>query len=458
MGLFIYHYPNLMNRILHRFSWLLLCQKSNVFLLVILATNLTISPIISAQVLSPGANKSTPSVEQAPNPEELLNIFLDCRGCREGFIKSEIIFVNFVRDMADAEVHLIITQRRTASGGSQYQISYLGNKSYVNINQDITYTSFDSDTDDEERNGLVKHIKLGLVTYLSKKDALNNFDLKYTGDLRELSSNNEDKWNNWIFEIGSNGSIDGEENQKTLVIENRVNIRHTTETWKFRLWFNNNYSRRTFTTKDSLDNNINDEFITERQYVYGQLVYSLSEHWSIGTYFGGRSSTRENINLAYGIAPTVEFSFYPYREFARREVTLRYGINPQKVFYTEKTLFGKTEETLFEQELNFNMDYTKPWGSLQTSMKGTTYLHDLSKNRLNIELELSMRIIRGLSVFVNNEYSIINNQLSLSAGGVTDKEAIANTRQQATSYSYRVRAGFEISFGSIYDSVVNTRF
>ena len=51
-------------------------------------------------------------------------------------------------------------------------------KSYININQDITYTSFDSDTDDEERNGLVKHIKLGLVTYLSKKDALNNFDLK----------------------------------------------------------------------------------------------------------------------------------------------------------------------------------------------------------------------------------------------------------------------------------------
>ena len=44
-----------------------------------------------------------------------------------------------------------------------------------------------------------------------------------------------------------------------------------------------------------------------------------------------------------------------------------------------------------------------------------------------------MRIIRGLSVFVNSEYSIINNQLSLSAGGVTDKEAIANTRQQATS-------------------------
>jgi hypothetical protein len=395
------------------------------FLFILTAISLSLSTQVSAQLLSPGTNKSESQIEQVPDPETLINVFLDCRGCREGFIKSEIGFVNFVRDMADAEVHLIITNRRTASGGTQYQLSFLGYKSYADINQNLTYTSFDSDTYDEERNGLLKYVKLGLIPFLSEKDALNDFELNYTGDLRGIPADNEDKWNNWIFEIGSNGSINGEENQKTLVIENRINVRHTTETWKFRLWFNNNYRRRTFTTRDSLNNKTYDEFITERQYVYGQLVYSLSEHWSVGTYFGGRSSTRENIDLSYGIAPTVEYSFYPYSEFARREVTLRYGINPQKVFYT---------------------------------MEGTTYLHDLSKNRFNVEFELSMRIIRGLSVFVNSEYSIINNQLSLSAGGVTDKEAIANTRQQATSYSYSVRAGFEISFGSIYDSVVNTRF
>ena len=428
------------------------------FLFILTAISLSLSTQVSAQLLSPGTNKSESQIEQVPDPETLINVFLDCRGCREGFIKSEIGFVNFVRDMADAEVHLIITNRRTASGGTQYQLSFLGYKSYLDINQNLTYTSFDSDTYDEERNGLLKYVKLGLIPFLSEKDALNDFELNYTGDLRGIPADNEDKWNNWIFEIGSNGSINGEENQKTLVIENRINVRHTTETWKFRLWFNNNYRRRTFTTRDSLNNKTYDEFITERQYVYGQLVYSLSEHWSVGTYFGGRSSTRENIDLSYGIAPTVEYSFYPYSEFARREVTLRYGINPQKVFYTEKTIYGKSEETLLEQELNFNMDYTKPWGSLMASMEGTTYLHDLSKNRFNVEFELSMRIIRGLSVFVNSEYSIINNQLSLSAGGVTDKEAIANTRQQATSYSYSVRAGFEISFGSIYDSVVNTRF
>jgi len=415
-----------------------------------------LSKSLYAQILSPEISQPSikiDSIDNVSKNEALISVFLDCRDCRESFIKSEITFVNFVRDMADAEVHLIITQRGTASGGSQYQLAFLGYENYSDLSQNLTYTTFDSDTYDEERSGLVKYVKLGLVPYLSKKEVLSDFNLEYTGDLRDIPSNNEDKWNNWIFEIGSNGSIYGEENDKSFVIENRLNVRRTTDTWKFRLWVNNNYRLRTITTPDTLL-----EFSTKRQYAWGQLVYSLSDHWSIGTYFGGSSSTRDNIELSYGISPTIEYSFYPYREFARREVTLRYGISPSKRFYEEKTIYGKNSEILLEHQLNFNMDYTKPWGSVKATMEGTTYFHDLNKYRLNVEFEFSKRIIRGFSIFVNTEYSIINNQLSLSAQGVTDEEAIANIRQQATSYSYRTRLGFEISFGSIYDSVVNTRF
>ena len=85
-----------MNRILNsRFS-LFFSLKSLTFLLVLLGTNLTLTPYLSAQLLSPGANKPDTSVEQDPNPEALINVFLDCRDCTEGFIKSEISFVYFV--------------------------------------------------------------------------------------------------------------------------------------------------------------------------------------------------------------------------------------------------------------------------------------------------------------------------------------------------------------------------
>jgi hypothetical protein len=221
---------------------------------------------------------------------------------------------------------------------------------------------------------------------------------------------------------------------------------------------NNSYRRNTYITSDSLGREIKDDFVTDRQNVFGLLAYAINDHWSVGSYFNGGSSSRDNIDLWYGATPSIEYSFYPYREFARREVTLRYGLYSAMYDYSERTIFGKNSEFLVRQELAFNMDYTKPWGGLEARINGRTYLHDFSKNRLNMQLELNMRIVRGFSVFVNTEYSIINDQLSLSAGGVTDKEAIANTRQQATSYSYRASAGFEISFGSIYDSVVNTRF
>ena len=447
-----------MNRILQTRISHILSLKGLAFLLVLLGINLTVTTNLSAQILSPGANKPDTSVEQNPNPEALINVFLDCRGCNEGFIKSEIAFVNFVRDMADAEVHLIITRRGTASGGTQYQLSYLGYQSYTDMNQNLTYTSFDSDTYDEERNGLVKYVKLGLIPYLSQKDALNDFELEYTGDMRGIPTSTQDKWNNWIFEIGSNGSIRGEENRQNVDLDNRIRVRRVTETWKFQLYLNNSYRRNTYITSDSLGREIKDDFVTDRQNVFGLLAYAINDHWSVGSYFNGGSSSRDNIDLWYGATPSIEYSFYPYREFARREVTLRYGLYSAIYDYSERTIFGKDSEFLVRQELAFNMDYTKPWGGLEARINGRTYLHDFSKNRLNMQLELNMRIVRGFSVFVNTEYSIINDQLSLSAGGVTDKEAIANTRQQATSYSYRASAGFEISFGSIYDSVVNTRF
>jgi hydroxymethylpyrimidine pyrophosphatase-like HAD family hydrolase len=85
-------------------------------------------------------------------------------------------------------------------------------------------------------------------------------------------------------------------------------------------------------------------------------------------------------------------------------------------------------------------------------------LHDFNKNRLDTEVELDFRILRGLSFNVSGEYAWINNQLSVPAGDITDEEQLLNLRQRLTSYSYEVRFGLEFSFGSIYNNVVNPRF
>tara|TARA_R110000868_G_scaffold383578_6_gene650625 strand:+ start:535 stop:1785 length:1251 start_codon:yes stop_codon:yes gene_type:complete len=388
-----------------------------------------------------------------------LSVYLDCRGCNSSFIRSEINFINFVRDQSDADVHLIITRQGTASGGTQYTLDFRGQNQLVTKSDNLIYTSYDSDTNDEERNGLVRYVKLGFISFLSEIDALSQFDLTYSGGNGSVAKfQDNDKWKSWIFEIGGNSWFSGEESQNDLSLNGRIRVRRTTEKIKLRLNFDQNYNREVFRNIDSLGVETEDIFTRDRQSVFGLVAWSLGNHWSVGSYFSGGSDTRDNIDLRYGVTPAIEYSFYPYSDFARREVTLRYGLLTSMYNYSEATIYGKNSELLTRQEISFNMNYTKPWGGIEARINGHHYLHDFSKNRLNIDFEIDMRIVRGFSISFETGYAIINDQLSLSAGGITDKEAIANTRQQATSYEFWGSVGFEITFGSIYDNVVNTRF
>ena len=49
-----------------------------------------------------------------------LKVFLDCTtNCYEDFLRSEVIFVDYVRDRTEAEIHLLVTRAQTGSGGSR---------------------------------------------------------------------------------------------------------------------------------------------------------------------------------------------------------------------------------------------------------------------------------------------------------------------------------------------------
>lgn len=52
-------------------------------------------------------------------------IFMDCTFCDMDYVRTEIPFVNYVRDRKEAQVHVLVTRRRTGSGGgNRIFISY----------------------------------------------------------------------------------------------------------------------------------------------------------------------------------------------------------------------------------------------------------------------------------------------------------------------------------------------
>ena len=124
----------------------------------------------------------------------------------------------------------------------------------------------------------------------------------------------------------------------------------------------------------------------------------------------------------------------------------------------ETTILNKDEEFLLRNELRFRADFTQPWGGVYGWLNAQAYWHDFSKNRLNLGFRVNMRVLKGLSIFFDGRYSLINDQISLAAGDLTEEERLLNLKQQATSYNYGGSIGFEFNFGSIYNNVINTRF
>jgi len=116
------------------------------------------------------------------------------------------------------------------------------------------------------------------------------------------------------------------------------------------------------------------------------------------------------------------------------------------------------EEGLVSQALSVDFTHIRPWGSITTSVSGSSYFHDFQKNYLQLFGEVSFRLIEGLSLNASGSVARVHNQLSLRKGTATEQEIVARQRELATSYNYWASVGISYTFGSIYNNIVNARF
>src|SRR5262249_12037103 len=92
---------------------------------------LVVVAFLGASLIASGnalrAQPATPSVAQQSEP---LRVFLDCQECDFDFFRTEITFVNFVRDRQVAQVHVLVTTQRTGSGGTEFTNAFIGLKEF----------------------------------------------------------------------------------------------------------------------------------------------------------------------------------------------------------------------------------------------------------------------------------------------------------------------------------------
>jgi hypothetical protein len=60
-------------------------------------------------------------------------IYLDCDRCDNTYIKQNLGNVQFVRDQNLGDVHLFFVTQRNGSGGTLYDIDFIGKNEFANI-------------------------------------------------------------------------------------------------------------------------------------------------------------------------------------------------------------------------------------------------------------------------------------------------------------------------------------
>ena len=392
---------------------------------------------------------------EAPNIEELkktaLKVYIDCDICDIEYIKTEIIFVNYVRDRKEAQVHVLISVQSTGSGGREYTLMYLGQFEYAGQDDVLMYYSNKTDTEDEIRQGLVQTLKLGLMRYVAKTAISKRIAISLMDQVKPTSI--IDKWNFWVFSLSARGFING---QKSIVY-NSLNGNFSANRVTPELKIRTSATASHYYNKFDLEGQSIKSTLSSRSFK-ALAVKSLGEHWSVGGYLSLSSSSYSNIQFSLRPAPAVEYDFFPYSQSTRKQLRLLYKLNFNAIRYQEETIYLKTRENLWNEDLSITMELKEKWGTISASLEGSHYFHDLRKYHVQLYSEVSLRLYKGLSLDIFGSGSRIHDQLSLPKMGASLEDVLLMRKQLATSYEYYFSIGLSYTFGSIYSNVVNPRF
>ncbi len=376
-----------------------------------------------------------------------LNVFMSA----SSFIKKEITFINYVRDLKVADLYIISTYQSTGSGGTAYTYFLVGQNKYSGMNDTIVVNESPDDTEDALRNRQLKALKMGLMRYMLKTPLSEYFDIRFTQPVNEIVTT--DKWKSWVFSTNFRAYVDWEESYKYASLNGSITADHVTEKDKFNFYYSYGWSNSNY----DIDGDILNSF-SRSQYASVLYVKGLTDHWSAGASLGANSSVYSNYDLVFSISPAIEYDIYPYSQATRRQLRLLYKIGYEYNNYNDTTIYDKIKENLANHSLQAAYKVVEKWGSINLSLTWSNYLHDWGKNNLSLSGSTSIRIAKGLNFNIGGGASLVHDQLSLVKGGATYEEMLLRRKEIATQFYYYTNIGLSYTFGSIYNNAVNPRF
>ncbi|HWY99289.1 MAG TPA: hypothetical protein VNY36_09395, partial [Bacteroidia bacterium] len=241
-----------------------------------------------------------------------LKVFLDCSYCDMDYLRTELTYIDYVRDRMEAQVDIVVSSLQTGSRGTEYTFVFIGQKEFRGQNDTLRYDVTSFATDDVARKGLVQTVKLGLIRYIAKTAYAGKMCISCPIDTNKSTEplQLKDKWRGWLFTCGGFGNFNGQQLTGTANIMGILQASKVTEDWKLNVVgsIGYNYGYYTITTDSTIQS------ISRSSSLNALYVKSINEHFSWGINASLNSSTFNNINSQERVMPGIEYSIFPYSQ------------------------------------------------------------------------------------------------------------------------------------------------
>ena len=398
--------------------------------------------------------------------KERLKVFVDCNStyCDLTFIRTEINIVDFVLDRIASDVHVLITSQQLGSGGTQYQMIFFGQQNFKNNIDTLFCNTGPNATTSEIRDLQVQYIKVGLLSYITKKGYAQEVTLgmkQNTSDTskKEGASNQttKDKWNYWVYRTNVNGNFSADQNYKSNRLNGNLSANRVTDKWKLNIRLNANRNNSIFTYVNAQGNTEKIKVNNSGWNAYHRLVKSLGQHWSVGYEVSAFNSIFSNMKSSITAGPAIEYAVFPYKDVTTKFFTFQYGVSFRQNNYYDTTIYLKKRESLGYQFINANLSFNQKWGTFSTGINYLSYFHDLKVNNFNVSLNADVRITGGLSFYMYAFGGLVHDQVYLPKGNASINDVLARRRQLASDFNFFTGFGISYRFGSILNNFVNPR-
>ncbi|MDX2189087.1 MAG: hypothetical protein SFY32_04420 [Bacteroidota bacterium] len=385
---------------------------------------------------------------------ELPRIFLNCAtGCDESYIKFELSSFTFARDRFVSDIEIYLVAKQSGNGGSLHQVQFIGRNRYEGISDTINYLVNSFDTEDNKRTKFLKVIELGLLKFINKDDLLNlvNISLNKVDTTRKKAAN-DDKWNSFIFNIGSAIKANGESNYQNTELWQWTGIDRVTEKSALGIWTEFNFKNSVVKTGGETYS-----ATTYETKVSSKYVKAINQHWSFGGMYRFRNSVFLNFKSLNRVAPVIEYNIFPYSESLRRQFRFAYQSGVTHYVYNKETILNQTSELRFYHKVSALIDYNQPWGTIRTGVHASSFVPVIQQYRLTVSNNIELKLIKGLYLGFFGSASVINDQISLPKQEADVENALLKGQQLPTSFAYDGYFELNYTFGSLNNSIVNQR-